>query len=227
MLTHHASNSCNLRPGDLFASGTVSGPEKESRDCLLELTSRGKEPPHAADRRGEGASADGDEVDSAGAVRARGVPFDRLRGGRGLVQPALRKELTDNRASCRSRQSSSSCRTSSEQWYVVGRMLEFFPVCSAILALACYVGSKWWPLFLVKYVLLLAFFGCCSAACRSTTRADRAMGRFGFGLDSRVARQRHQVPSSTAAGAVVTWERFSPLPGETRAGPSLCSDSVA
>jgi fumarylacetoacetase len=38
MLTHHASNGCNLRPGDLIASGTVSGPTRESRGCLLELT---------------------------------------------------------------------------------------------------------------------------------------------------------------------------------------------
>ncbi len=38
MLTHHASNGCNLQPGDLLASGTVSGPARESRGCLLELT---------------------------------------------------------------------------------------------------------------------------------------------------------------------------------------------
>ncbi|HML16884.1 MAG TPA: fumarylacetoacetase [Bryobacteraceae bacterium] len=44
MLVHHSSNGCNLRPGDLLASGTVSGPQKDARGCLLELTSRGKEP---------------------------------------------------------------------------------------------------------------------------------------------------------------------------------------
>ncbi|MBS0191190.1 MAG: fumarylacetoacetase [Phycisphaerales bacterium] len=38
MLTHHASNGCNLRAGDLLASGTVSGKESDSRGCLLELT---------------------------------------------------------------------------------------------------------------------------------------------------------------------------------------------
>jgi len=41
MLTHHASNGCNLRPGDLLASGTVSGPERHERGCLLELTWNG------------------------------------------------------------------------------------------------------------------------------------------------------------------------------------------
>lgn len=38
MLTHHTSNGCNLQPGDLIASGTVSGPTRQSRGCLLELT---------------------------------------------------------------------------------------------------------------------------------------------------------------------------------------------
>jgi len=36
LLTHHASNGCNLRPGDLLATGTISGPEPGSEGCLLE-----------------------------------------------------------------------------------------------------------------------------------------------------------------------------------------------
>jgi fumarylacetoacetase len=44
MLAHHASNGCNLRPGDLLASGTVSGEARESAGCLLERTWRGTEP---------------------------------------------------------------------------------------------------------------------------------------------------------------------------------------
>jgi len=44
MLTHHASNGCNLRSGDLLSSGTVSGPEREHSGCLLELTVGGREP---------------------------------------------------------------------------------------------------------------------------------------------------------------------------------------
>jgi len=62
MLAHHASNGCNLRPGDLLASGTVSGPDKGSRGCLLELTWRGTDPvllPTGEERR---FLADGDEV---------------------------------------------------------------------------------------------------------------------------------------------------------------------
>jgi fumarylacetoacetase len=44
LVTHHASNGCNLEPGDLLASGTVSGASKDSRGCLQELTWRGTEP---------------------------------------------------------------------------------------------------------------------------------------------------------------------------------------
>ncbi|MCA0354169.1 MAG: fumarylacetoacetase [Chloroflexi bacterium] len=44
MLTHHTSNGCNLQPGDLLGSGTISGPSKNSRGCLMELTWRGQEP---------------------------------------------------------------------------------------------------------------------------------------------------------------------------------------
>jgi len=44
MITHHASGGCNLRPGDLIGTGTVSGAARESRGCLLELTWRGRDP---------------------------------------------------------------------------------------------------------------------------------------------------------------------------------------
>ncbi len=43
-LAHHTVNGCPLRPGDLLASGTVSGPTPESRGCMLELTWRGAQP---------------------------------------------------------------------------------------------------------------------------------------------------------------------------------------
>jgi fumarylacetoacetase len=38
MLTHHASGGCAMQPGDLLASGTISGPSRDARGCLLELT---------------------------------------------------------------------------------------------------------------------------------------------------------------------------------------------
>jgi fumarylacetoacetase len=43
-LAHHTVNGCNLRPGDLLASGTISGPDPNSYGSLLELTWRGTRP---------------------------------------------------------------------------------------------------------------------------------------------------------------------------------------
>jgi fumarylacetoacetase len=62
MLTHHASNGCNMRPGDLFASGTISGPEEGSRGCLLELTKRGADPVQLPNGETRKFLEDGDEV---------------------------------------------------------------------------------------------------------------------------------------------------------------------
>jgi fumarylacetoacetase len=39
-LAHHTVGGCNLQPGDLLASGTISGPAEDSRGCMLELTWR-------------------------------------------------------------------------------------------------------------------------------------------------------------------------------------------
>jgi fumarylacetoacetase len=44
MLAHHTVNGCNLQPGDLFGTGTQSGPRPEEAGSLLELTAGGKQP---------------------------------------------------------------------------------------------------------------------------------------------------------------------------------------
>jgi fumarylacetoacetase len=62
LLTHHASNGCNLRPGDLIATGTVSGPTRESRGCLLELAWRGTQPITLPTGETRSFLEDGDEV---------------------------------------------------------------------------------------------------------------------------------------------------------------------
>ncbi|GIL63870.1 hypothetical protein Vafri_17738 [Volvox africanus] len=43
MVAHHTAGGCNLRPGDLLGSGTISGEEPGSRGCLLELTHAGRD----------------------------------------------------------------------------------------------------------------------------------------------------------------------------------------
>ncbi|MBW4574173.1 MAG: fumarylacetoacetase [Aphanothece sp. CMT-3BRIN-NPC111] len=62
MLTHHSSNGCNLRPGDLLASGTVSGAEEGSQGCLLEITQRGSKSVKLPTGELRSFLLDGDEV---------------------------------------------------------------------------------------------------------------------------------------------------------------------
>jgi fumarylacetoacetase len=88
LLTHHTSNGCNVRPGDLLASGTVSGPAKDSRGCLLELTSRGSDPltlPSGEQRR---FLENGDEVILRGYCEGPGFVRIGLGECRGTVLPA-------------------------------------------------------------------------------------------------------------------------------------------
>ena len=57
MVAHHTSNGCNLRPGDLIGSGTISGADATSIGCLLELTVGGREPVALPQRRNARASS--------------------------------------------------------------------------------------------------------------------------------------------------------------------------
>lgn len=62
LLTHHTSNGCNLRPGDLIGSGTISAPEKSGVGSLLEMTEGGKAPLSLPWGETRTFLADGDEV---------------------------------------------------------------------------------------------------------------------------------------------------------------------
>lgn len=61
-LAHHTVNGCNVRPGDLMASGTISGPTPDSYGSLLELTWRGEEPLALPDGTTRTFLEDGDRV---------------------------------------------------------------------------------------------------------------------------------------------------------------------
>ena len=83
MLTHHASNGCNLQTGDLIATGTVSGKEKSERGCLLELTWRGTEPLQLPSGETRRFLEDGDEVIMRGYCERDGfcrIGFGECRG---------------------------------------------------------------------------------------------------------------------------------------------------
>ncbi|XP_021895255.1 fumarylacetoacetase [Carica papaya] len=70
-VAHHTINGCNLRPGDLLGTGTISGPEQESLGCLLELTWNGQNPLslNGATRK---FLEDGDEVIFTGCCKGDG-----------------------------------------------------------------------------------------------------------------------------------------------------------
>jgi fumarylacetoacetase len=44
LVAHHTSGGCNLNPGDLLGTGTISGPTREGHGCLMEITRGGVEP---------------------------------------------------------------------------------------------------------------------------------------------------------------------------------------
>ena len=88
LVAHHASNGCNLRTGDLLASGTVSGAERGARGCLLELTWRGTEPVAIGEGETRAFLEDGDEVILRGRAErdgAVGIGFGECAG---TVAPA-------------------------------------------------------------------------------------------------------------------------------------------
>lgn len=86
-LAHHTVNGCNVRPGDLMASGTISGEEKGSYGSFLELTWRGSEPLDLPGDETRTFLQDGDRVVLSGeaARDGRRVGFGEVSG---TVRPA-------------------------------------------------------------------------------------------------------------------------------------------
>ena len=88
MLTHHASNGCNLRPGDLLASGTVSGKGDDARACLLEMTRGGMDAVRLAHGEERTYLEDGDEIIVSGYCERPGYPRIGFGVCRGIVMPS-------------------------------------------------------------------------------------------------------------------------------------------
>jgi fumarylacetoacetase len=89
-LAHHTVNGCNLRPGDLVASGTISGPGRSERGSMLELSWRGEEPLQLSGGATRSFLADGDTVVMTGHCEAGGirVGFGEVRG---TLLPAIQE----------------------------------------------------------------------------------------------------------------------------------------
>ncbi|MEO7762630.1 MAG: fumarylacetoacetase [Casimicrobiaceae bacterium] len=88
MVAHHTVNGCNLMPGDLFGSGTQSGPQPGQGGSMLELSNGGKSPLKLANGQTRAFLEDGDTVILRGYCQAEG--FRRIGFGdcAGTVLPA-------------------------------------------------------------------------------------------------------------------------------------------
>ena len=76
IVTHHASNGCNLNPGDLLGTGTISAPTRDGFGSLLELSAGGKEPIPLPTGETRTFLEDGDEVTLRATAAAEGfVPI--------------------------------------------------------------------------------------------------------------------------------------------------------
>merc|ERR1719260_327277 len=87
-LVHHTVTGCNMRPGDLLASGTISGPEPGSFGSMLELSWRGaKTVPLGSSGHERKFLQDGDTVKMIGVCRGAGftIGFGEVSG---VVLPA-------------------------------------------------------------------------------------------------------------------------------------------
>lgn len=88
MLAHHTSTGCNLQPGDLIASGTISGGDIAETGSLLERTKRGEKPIKLPDGTTRAFLQDGDEVILRASCAKRGARSITLGECRGIVLPA-------------------------------------------------------------------------------------------------------------------------------------------
>ena len=88
LVAHHTIGGCNLSAGDLFGTGTLSGPQADQAGSLLEMTVGGKTPITLANGETRTFLQDGDEVTLRGQCRREGFRTIGLGECRGTVQPA-------------------------------------------------------------------------------------------------------------------------------------------
>ncbi len=90
-LTHHTVNGCNVRTGDLMASGTISGPNPDSYGSLLELTWKGEKPLKLPGGETRAFMADGDRITLTGWCEGAGyrIGFGEVTG---RLLPAWKQE---------------------------------------------------------------------------------------------------------------------------------------
>jgi fumarylacetoacetase len=89
IVTHQASNGCNLQPGDLLGSGTISGPTPDSLGSMLELTQAGKAPLALASGESRVFLEDGDELILRGRCEREGSRSIGFGEAAGTIRPPV------------------------------------------------------------------------------------------------------------------------------------------
>ncbi len=88
LIAHHTSNGCNLKTGDILATGTISGSTEAAAGCLLELTHNGAHPIKLPTGETRTFLADGDEIIFRGTCELPGHPRLSLGECRAAILPA-------------------------------------------------------------------------------------------------------------------------------------------
>jgi fumarylacetoacetase len=88
MVAHHTVNGCNLQAGDLFGTGTLSGPDADQAGSLLELSQGGKKPIQLANGETRTFLEDGDSIVLRGYCERKGARRIGFGECRGTVLPA-------------------------------------------------------------------------------------------------------------------------------------------
>jgi fumarylacetoacetase len=89
MITHHVCGGCNLEPGDLIGTGTISAPTADGLGSLLELTRGGREPVTLASGETRRFLDDGDEVIMRASCARDGFVSIGFGECRGMIVPEL------------------------------------------------------------------------------------------------------------------------------------------
>ena len=88
IVTHHASNGCNLQPGDLFGTGTISAAEQGGFGSLLEISQGGKTPVTLPTGEKRNFLADGDTVSLSAVARGKGYAPIGFGACTAMIMPA-------------------------------------------------------------------------------------------------------------------------------------------
>ena len=89
IVTHQTSNGCNLQPGDLLASGTISGPTPDAYGSMLELSEGGKKPLMLPGGETRAFLEDGDELILRARAERAGFASIGFGEAAGVIKPAV------------------------------------------------------------------------------------------------------------------------------------------